>query len=165
VFQAKIRTYVQRINLPAYFPFSDVPDEGQVHATLSSRPVFIRQLELIETDREQQISAVSDYLRASADKTIWGDKGILLPDSLDSWDDTLIRRHKAIRQSLSSLHGHLQPTVLGAAIYAECRNLNPQLETKTVPDHFTHGCLNDLADRRKLGWHPHYDSLLMDKDD
>lgn len=163
-FQAKIRTYVQRTNLPALFSFSAAPAIEQVHATLSAHPVFIQQLELIKTDHEQQIAAVSDYLRASADKTIWGDQGILLPDSLDAWDDTLIRRHKAIHQSLSSLHGHLELTALGSAIYAECRNLNVQLETKTVPDHFTHGCFNDLADRRKLGWHPHHESLLNDKD-
>jgi hypothetical protein len=163
VFQAKIRNFVQRTNLPAFLPFSSVPAAEQVHSTLSGRPIFIQQLELIESDREQQIVAVSDYLRASTDKTIWGAQGTLLPDALDAWDDTLIRRHKAIHQSLSILHGNLQPTALGTAIYAECRKLSVQLEAKTVPDHFTHGCLNDLADRRKLGWHPGHESLLKDK--
>jgi hypothetical protein len=29
-----------------------------------------------------------------------------------------------------------------------------------VPGHFVHGCFNALADLRRLGWHPDYQSLL-----
>jgi len=160
-FQDQIRKFVQRVNLPALFEFNPIPpDPTIVGDTLSGRPTFIQQLELINADKEQQLTAVSDYLRASSDKTNWAAEGILLPNSLDVWDDTLKRRHKAVHQSITSLHAHLKPTSLGMAIYAECRKLDLSLETKSVPDHFTHGCLNDLADRRELGWHPEYATLL-----
>lgn len=160
-FQEQIRNYVQRTNLPALFSFDPAPPiPALVSSTFSCRPVFVRQLELIGADTEQQLLAVSDFLRSASDKTHWGVEGILLPHSLDDWDDTLVRRHKAVHESISTLHAHLDSTKLGTAIYAECRKLNLSLEAKSVPDHFTHGCLNDLADRRELGWHPDYAALL-----
>lgn len=160
-FQDQIRQYVQRTNLPALFVFSPtLPSSALVHGKLSCRPTFVRQLELINADLEQQLSAVSDYLRACSDKTILADQGVLLPHSLDAWNDTLLRRHKSIQDSIFSVHAHLDSVAQGTAVYAQCRNLDLLLETKAVPDHFLHGCFNDLSDRRELGWHPAYATLL-----
>lgn len=160
VFQSRIRTYVQRINLPEFFSFNPPPESTSVVAAFSGRPVFVKQLELIDASEEQRLVAVSDYLRASADKTDWAAKGILLPDALDQWEDKLVRRRNAAHDKLAALHSGLEPTKLGAAVYAECRSMEAQLDSKSVPSHFTHGCLNDLADRMKLGWHPDYQKLL-----
>lgn len=160
-FQDLIRVFVQSINLPAYFDFDSAPPStDDVNAAFSSKPVFIRQLELINVGRGQQLNAVSDYLRTVANKTKWGAEGILLPQSLDEWDANLLSRHAAICDSLEATHGHLDEIKRGAAIYAECRKLSVPLQGKTVPDHFTHGCLNELSDERKIGWHPHFNDLL-----
>jgi hypothetical protein len=34
------------------------------------------------------------------------------------------------------------------------------LDGRAVPLHFVHGCFNALADNRRLGWHPEYETLL-----
>lgn len=162
-FQARVRSYVQRINLPELFSFSAAPGDSSVAETLNVRPVFVRQLELIDASDEQRLLAVSDYLRASADKTDWATKGILLPEALEAWDDKLVRQRDAAHDKLSALHSVLHPSKLGSAIYAECRGLDVQLDSKAVPSHFTHGCLNDLADRLRLGWHPDYRKLLSEE--
>lgn len=160
-FQDLIRTFVQSINLPAYFDFdSALPSADDINAALISKPIFIRQLELINVSRSQQLNAVSDYLRTAANKTKWGVEGILLPQSLDEWDENLLSRHAAIRDSFEATHAHLDDVKRGAAIYAECRKLSVALQGKTVPDHFTHGCLNEFSDEKKIGWHPKFDDLL-----
>lgn len=160
-FQDLIRVFVQSINLPAYFGFDSAPPSTEdVDAAFSSKPVFIRQLELINVGKSQQLNAVSDYLRTVANKTKWGAEGILLPRSLDEWDANLLSRHAAICDSFEATHGHLDEVKMGAAIYAECRKLSVALQGKTVPDHFTHGCLNELSEDRKLGWHPNFNDLL-----
>lgn len=160
-FQDRVRLFVQSINLPAYFDFDlPSPAPNDVDAVHSSKPVFIRQLEIIDIDKRQQLNAVSDYLRASASKTKWGADGILLPESLDEWDKNLSSRHAAICDSFALLHSHLDDVKRGMAIYAECRRLSMTLQGKTVPDHFTHGCFNDLSDCKRIGWHPNFADLL-----
>ncbi|MCC5070204.1 hypothetical protein LLE67_20590 [Xanthomonas campestris] len=160
-FQDLIRVFVQSINLPAYFDFDSAPPSvDDINAALSSKPVFIRQLELINVGRNQQLNAVSDYLRTVANKTKWGAEGILLPQSLDEWDANLLSRHAAICDSFEATHEHLDEVRRGAAIYAECRKLSVALQGKTVPDHFTHGCLNEFSDSKKIGWHPNFNDFL-----
>jgi hypothetical protein len=60
---------------------------------MSTRPIFIRQLELVEASNDDQLRAVGDFLRASADKVEWADRGLIFPGSLDEWDDSLVHRH------------------------------------------------------------------------
>ena len=117
-------------------------------------------MEIIEVSKNQQLNAVSDYLRAVTNKTKWGAEGILLPQSLDEWDANLLSRHAAICDSFEATHSHLDEVKRGAAVYAECRKLSVALQGKTVPDHFTHGCLNELSDDKQIGWHPNFIDFL-----
>ena len=160
-FQDLIRIFVQSINLHAYNDFdSAAPSVDDINASFSSKPIFIRQLEIIDVNKNQQLNAVSDYLRAVTNKTKWGAEGILLPQSLDEWDANLLSRHAAICDSFEATHGHLDEVKRGAAVYAECRKLSVALQGKTVPDHFTHGCLNELSDDKQIGWHPNFNDFL-----
>lgn len=160
-FQSIVRNFIQRINLPALFSFDpQPPTPAVVSEKFSCRPTFVRQLELINASKDQQLNAVSDYLRAASDKTNWAVEGILLPNALDQWTPELLARHQAVADSILTLHGQLEASKKGMAIYAECRKLNMNLQGKIVPDHFTHGCFNDLADQRTIGWHPDYEKLL-----
>lgn len=160
-FQSIVRNFVQRINIPALFSFDpQPPTTTEINEKFSCRPTFVQQLELINASKDQQLNAVSDYLRAASDKTNWAVEGILLPNSLDHWTSDLRARYQAVADSVLTLHGQLDAPKKGMAIYAECRKLNMNLQGKTVPDHFTHGCFNDLADKRTIGWHPDYDELL-----
>lgn len=160
-FQDLIRVFVQSINLPAYFDFDSAPPStDDIDTTLSSKPVFIRQLELIDVSKDQQLNAVSDYLRTATNKTKWGADGILLPQSLDEWDANLLSRHAAICDGFAATHAHLDDVKRGMAIYAECRKLSMALQGKTVPEHFTHGCLNEFCDDKRIGWHPNFNDLL-----
>jgi hypothetical protein len=159
-FKAMVRLFLQRLNSPALLVFVDAPSMAVVNSTFAGRPHFVRQLELIEASQPQRLSAVSDFLRASAAKTDWAAKGVLLPHALDTWDNDLVARHQAIADSLNALHSHLPPQKLGAALYAECRKAHLLLDAKSVPDHFVHGCFNDLADRKRVGWHPEHDKIL-----
>lgn len=161
-FQHEIRTFVQNINLPAFFDFDlPSPTPGSVDAKFAARPVFIRQLELIEADKAQQMNAVSDFLRATASKTQWAADGVLLPASLTEWEAALLGRHGAICGNIHALHGTLSVVQRGQAVYAQCRQVSPQLQGRSVPDHFVHGCFNGLADQKKVGWHPDF-ALLLD---
>ncbi|HYI64546.1 MAG TPA: ABC-three component system protein [Allosphingosinicella sp.] len=137
-----------------------VPGDAELATIVSMRPTFIRQLEFIEVSGDDTLRAVSDYLRTSADKADWAERGLIFPGSLDDWDDSLIHRHSLVCGDITDLHGDKSPIVQGRLAYRQCASHQAPLEGRSVPSHFVHGSFNDLADRRRLGWHPHYETLL-----
>ena len=75
-FKKNFHAFVQRNNLVGYLPtFSIAPTEDAANAMLIGRPMFERQLQLIEATEAQQVRAVSDFLRTSADKAKWANQG------------------------------------------------------------------------------------------
>ena len=160
-FKAGFRIFVQTNNLPGYLAsLTGPPKEGEVAAMLSTRPMFIRQLALIEATEEDRVRAVSDFLRTSADKSVWADAGLIFEQSLRDWDDDLVRRHGLICGEIADVHADKDARVRGRIAYRRCSQLQAPLEGRAVPGHFVHGCFNALADVRRLGWHPDYVSLL-----
>jgi hypothetical protein len=162
-FRRDFHAFVRQNNMPGLLTsFGGAPSDDLVADIASTRPTFIRQLELVEASDEDCLRAVSDYLRASADKADWADRGVIFPGSLDIWEDDLIRRHGMIRGDVSDLHSDRPASVQGRLVYRQCAQHQAPLEGRVVPGHFVHGSFNDLADRRRLGWHADYESLLGD---
>lgn len=160
-FRKDFHAFVRQNNLPGLLTsLSEAPSEALVAGIASTRPVFVRQLELIEASYEDRLRAVSDYLRTSADKADWAERGLIFSGSLDDWDDDLVRRHGMIRGDIADLHGDKTAVVQGRLVYRQCAQHQAPLEGRAVPGHFVHGSFNDLADRRRIGWHADYESLL-----
>jgi hypothetical protein len=87
---------------------------------------------------------------------------MIFPGSLDTWDDDLVRRHGMIRGDITDLHADKPASVQGRLIYRQCAQHQAPLEGRVVPGHFVHGCFNDLADQRRIGWHADYEKLLAE---
>ena len=106
-----------------------------------------------------------DYLWASSDKTRWAEEGFVFEDSLDAYDDGLIRRHTLISAELSITQKDKVDEDRGQLLYLECcKGPSEKLQDLAVPGHFLTGSFNDLANRRKIGWHPSFKSLLLEDD-
>ena len=160
-FRRVFHAFVRKNNLPGLLTsFAAAPADELVADIASTRPTFIRQLELVEANDDERLRAVSDYLRTSADKSDWAERGIIFPGSLDVWDQDLVRQHGMIRGDVADLHPDRPVPVQGRLLYRQCARHQAPLEGRAVPGHFVHGSYNDLADRRLLGWHSDYETLL-----
>lgn len=160
-FKTTFRAFVQKNVMSNYLTsLSQKPLAGEIDAMLADRPVFLRQLELVAVNHDEKVRAVSDLLRASADKSRWADAGMIFEDSLKEWDDDLVTRQGYIAGEIADLHGEKDGAVRGRLVYRRCAQLEAPLEGRAVPSHFVHGCFNALADARRLGWHPEFESLL-----
>jgi hypothetical protein len=163
IFKMNFRTFVQKTNIPGLLTsLAPMPAHGEVAALLSSRPIFVRQLEIIDAADEERVRAVSDFLRTSADKSAWAEQGLIFEGSLVEWDDNLIARYGLIRGEVSDLHSACDTSTQGRLVYRRCAQVQAPLEGRVVPGHFVTGCFNSLADSMRLGWHPNYQSLLSD---
>jgi hypothetical protein len=160
-FRKDLHAFIRRNNLPNLLTsLSDIPSEEHVSQFATTRPTFIRQLELVEASPEDRLRAVSDFLRTSADKAKWAENGFIFSGSLIDWDDNLLRQHGLVRGDIADLHSDKPTAVQGRLIYRKCAQYQAPLEGRAVPGHFIHGSFNDLADRRRLGWHMDHQRLL-----
>lgn len=160
-FRRDFHAFVRQNNMPGLLTsLGEAPSDELVAGVASTRPTFIRQLELVDASNEDRLRAVSDYLRTSADKADWAERGVIFPGSLDTWDDDLVRRHGMIRGDVLDLHADKPAPVQGRLVYRQCAQHQAPLEGRVVPGHFVHGSFNYLADRRRVGWHADYEQLL-----
>lgn len=164
-FRKTFHAFVQQNNMPGYLAsLSTIPTTADAKAAITSRPMFVRQLQLIEASEAQQLRAASDLLRTSGDKAKWAEAGFIYDHTFKDWEDSLLRRHEAFSGEVNDLHSDKPEVVQGRLVYGRCSVLEVPIGSRTIPSYFTHGAFNDLADRRKLGWHPEHKDLL-DKDD
>ncbi|MHC2289000.1 ABC-three component system protein [Bradyrhizobium barranii] len=162
-FKRNLHAFMQSNNLPGYLrSLSSPPEPSHVGEVISTRPTFIRQLELINAQEEQFVRAASDFLRTSADKALWAEAGDIFEGALDDWDEDLVRRHEFIRGEIADTHANVSPEAKGRLTYNRCGVLQASLDGREVPGHFVHGSFNSLAEDFRLGWHPDYKELLGD---
>lgn len=160
-FKTTFRAFVQKNVMSNYLPsLADKPLAGEIDAMLITRPLFLRQLELVAVTEEEKVRAVSDLLRSSADKSRWADAGMVFEGSLEEWDESLVSRQSAVAGEISDLHADKDASIRGRLVYRRCAQLEAPLEGRAVPSHFVHGCFNALADSQRLGWHPEFKALL-----
>jgi hypothetical protein len=165
-FKRNLHAFMQSNNLPGYLrPLSIPPEPEHVDEVISTRPTFIRQVELINVQEEQFVRAASDFLRTSADKALWAEAGDIFEGALDDWDEDLVRRHEFIRSEIVDTHANASPEAKGRLTYNRCGVLQASLAGREVPGHFVHGSFNALAEDFRLGWHPAYKELLGDDGD
>lgn len=164
-FKERFKAFIAKNNLPGLLvSLSERPDPSLILDLATARPIFVRQLEFVGIDADERLRAVSDFLRTSADKADWAERGMIFAGSLDDWDDDLLRSHGLIRGEVEDLHHTRTAEERGRFVYRQCARLEPSLEGRAVPGHFVNGSYNDLADRQKIGWHVDYKELLAGGD-
>lgn len=161
-FRRGFHAFIKRNNLPGFLAsFTPVPSLDAVEKVALGRPKFIQQLELIEASQEQRLRAVSDYLRTSADKVFWADRGLVYEGSFAVLEEDLLRRHSAVEGEVADLYADRDEALRGRLVYNRCSVLSLPLDGRVVPGHFSHGCFNLLAEDVRLGWHPRYKELMI----
>jgi hypothetical protein len=153
---AYIRRFNERSILQSFAPAGPNANETE---QLKLR-TFVRQLELIAVDYSDQLQAISDYYRASIDRTKLGDSGEVHPSSFDALDDALHRTWRNIVRQKEIAMKDRSDEERGELVYRECVQQRLTIENQQPPEHFIPGCYHLLADDAKLGWHPHYEKLL-----
>jgi hypothetical protein len=160
-FKEEFRSFVQRNNLPGYLTsLAPKPPLEEVESLLAIGPTFIRQLDLVNVSEDERVRAVSDFLRSSADKSSWAEAGLVFQQGLEEWDAELVSRQGLVSGEVSDVHGDKEACVRGRITYRQCAQMQAPLDGRVVPGHFVHGCLNSLADVKRIGWHPDYEKLL-----
>lgn len=164
-FRTSVTSFVQKLAYRSILnTYAKQPTREQIETDLQLR-TYVRQLELIESDDIDKIRAVTDYLKASSDRTYWSEKGLIHESSFDEFEDGLNRTWKNLKSKFDILLSGKNEIERGQFLYSECSEHKSTLEGLELPYHFVPGSFHALADSEDIGWHPDYKSKLRDAPD
>ena len=148
------------------FIMNRTASSDDVIADLNSKPLYIKQLEIIELDDFIE-DAVIAKLEASDAVVTWTLNGDVQESSYLRYQESLSRKWKIEKHKSSLKKSTHCSKEQGASLYLECLTnlLTVELEGKKVEDIFTSGTLQVMANELSIGWHPKYKEVLGDDDD
>jgi len=160
--QSQIRRYNQNGILASV---ATRPSENETQKELDRQDIYIKQLGLIKLDVSEKLKAANDFLRTSAEKTAWAERGIVALQSFDDYHDGLIRvwSTQSLLVSLTPSPTNIQS---GQKLYLICQDTvrTTKVQGHDTPEFFGAGSLHSLANEPHqeplIGWHPTYKDLL-----
>ncbi|MBK3734310.1 hypothetical protein GAY29_14590 [Azospirillum brasilense] len=160
-FRSQFRAFVVKHNLAGLLePTTGAPSTDEITHIIGGAPLFVRQLAAVDASQELLVTAVSAWLRTTADKIAWAAAGSIVEESLNELDMSLERHHTLVADEIGDTHAAASPQFRGRTIYRHCTALQMPLEGRALPSHFIPGAFNCLADATRLGWHPDYKTLF-----
>jgi hypothetical protein len=135
------------------------PTPNQIDQDIAAR-TYVRQLQIIDTEYERQVEAVTDYLRSSADRTIWSARGLVHKDSFTEFERDLRSAWQNLKTEADLTC--INPTEVnkGRLLYSKCCRHTATLQNMDISSSFTRGSFHTLAEDKIIGWHPDYKSKL-----
>ncbi|MBK8484649.1 MAG: hypothetical protein IPL31_09990 [Saprospiraceae bacterium] len=155
-------------NLPSDFHQSIDQDESQLAPFRSQ--TFVKQLELIKLNDKLKNHAISDYYRAFSQKSKWLRDGLI--NALDEvkYDEQLRedwdKKFALISDEIPSLTPDAK-SERGQTFYKKFYvETHPQVHIKErfKESYMVTGSCQMLADKKRVGWHPEFEKLIIDTD-
>lgn len=160
-FRRKVTAFIRKNDRRSILSsFAKDPSPEDITTGLSSLRTYILQLELIDSEEDEKIEAIIDYLKAGYDRTNWSIHGLVEEESFDEFEEGLIRAWDKIKKRIGIDLQDRDDITRGKRIYLDCSLQKAKLEGIEVPDHFTPGSFHALSDDERIGWHPNYKNLL-----
>ena len=133
----------------------------EITAEHTERP-YVRQLQIIDLDDLDILTAVNDFLTASVDRTSWAARGLISETALDTFqiELQLLWRNKRMRTRVG--HPEKDPVSQGQLLFFDCIEQYTKLDDLETPRAFVRGSWHALADDLAIGWHPAYKKVLSD---
>lgn len=122
--------------------------------------IYVQQLDLIGLSFDEKLEAITDFLRASRNRTVWAQRGDVHESSYDELDSNLKRSWRNMRRRIDAETKQGAEIDLGRVLYSECMEHKTLIEGMHPPDHFVPGCFHRLSDEQEVGWHPKYREIL-----
>ncbi len=134
------------------------PTDLEKHERLPD--TFVQQLDLIELSFDDKLEAISDFLRACWDRTLWSKAGNVHEDSFKELDDNLNRAWTNYRRATEIETASRPEVERGRLLHSRCMLHGTRVQGMEPPSHFISGCFHRLADDQIIGWHPNYRNEL-----
>ena len=141
------------------------PTNVEIELQQNKYKTYIRQLQIIELDYDAQLTAINDYLKASANRTIWAVKGDINEEILQNYYKDLEGRWKTKKNIVEMDKDEWEEAKRGRYLYYICLDEDVNMGPIVTPRSFKNGCYHELADQQQIGWHPKYKEKLKEDEE
>jgi hypothetical protein len=135
------------------FTLTSPPSELAVSQHVNLRPVFLKQLELINSTDDEIIEAVAHYLRAQINRNHWIEDDLIDEELAADFEQKLINFWTNTQRRLSITNRSLPKEELGSLLFSECMVRQEAIGTQNPPACTIPGTYHALANTPALGWH------------
>lgn len=135
------------------FALTSPPSQLTVNQHLNLRPIFLKQLELINSTDDEIIEAVAHYLRAKINRNHWIEDDLIDEELAADFEEKLRNFWTHTQKRLAITNKHLSKEEVGALVLSECMVRQETIGTQTPPSCTIPGTYHALANTPILGWH------------
>lgn len=139
------------------------PTNTEIENQLNEGKNYLRQLELIDVDYDDKLTAIGEYLRASANRTIWAVNGDISDEVIENYYTKLRKIWKTKKNIVELEKDNWIEEKRGKYLYNICIDGEVHMDAIETPTSFKNGCFHELSDKLEIGWHPNYIEKLGDK--
>lgn len=158
-----IRESLGRDSLPTDF-CTGAPEALQDPITESR--MFVKQLKIIGCNDLTISTAISDLYRSFRQRSDWVRRALLIDGELEQYDERLIdgwqREYAFMLEDIPIDSDDQQRQQSGRALYRKCQAKDIYIRPSCTNPVVMRGSLHDLADGKRVGWHPSFGDLLTD---
>lgn len=141
------------------------PSNTEIELQQREYKTYIRQLQIIDLDYDAQLTAINDYLKAFANRTMWAVKGDINEEILQNFYKDLEERWKIKKNIIEMDKDGWEETRRGQYLYYKCQEEDVNMGPIVTPRSFKNGCYHELADQQQIGWHPNYEQKLKEDEE
>ncbi|NCB25999.1 MAG: hypothetical protein EOM62_11095 [Bacteroidia bacterium] len=127
---------------------------------LSTRPVFVQQLDLIDVDDETKLEAVLDFLCAECNRAAWIEDEFLDEETAADLENKLKRYWGSRKRYIELAFNTKEAKEQGQLLFSECKMRQESIRDVSPPASTISGTYHALSDRKDLGWHPEWKAKL-----
>src|SRR5262245_4771653 len=142
----EMRAFVRRVDRQNILQsFASDPTEDQIDQDIRAK-VYVRQLRLIDIEYEDQVEAVTDYLRSAVDRTMWSSRGLVHENSFTEFERDLRSAWKNLKREADLTCPNPTEVNRGQLLYSKCCRHTATLQNMVISSGFTRGSFHTLAD-------------------
>ena len=138
-------------------------DHKEVQEQFQEYPTYLRQLQMIDIEDHEQISAVSDFLRRKVNADKWIESELIDEASAQEFEESLKSYWQSTFKKLSITDKSLKPEERGQLLYYDCKVRQATIGNQPALSHFVRGTYYNLTNEKEIGWHESWNDLLKDR--
>ncbi|GGC59709.1 ABC-three component system protein [Marinobacter halophilus] len=138
-------------------------DHKDVQEQFKEYPTYLKQLQIIDVEDHEQVSAVSDFLRRKVNADKWIESELIDEASAQEFEENLKSYWHSTIKKLSITEKSLKPEERGQLLYHDCKVRQATIGNQPVLSHFVRGTYHNLTNEKEIGWHESWNDLLKDR--
>lgn len=138
------------------------PTNVEIELQKNEYKTYIRQLQIIDLEYDDQLAAINDYLKASVNRTRWAVNGDINEEIIQHYYEELEAHWKTKKNIIEIDKDEWEEAKRGRYLYYMCQDEDINMGVIMTSRSFKNGCYHELADQQQIGWHPNYKQKLKE---